>query len=233
MTKLPRPRVSAARTALAAIALAALSGTAHADDPLNGAGPLADAHAPAGVMFDHMHKAGGAMVGFRYANTSAGSPTLHGIHTVTDDVIAEKGCSPHTCSMKTTDMTMKMYMIDIMYAPTDWVTLMVMPMWMTHDMTVSPLRLTPTGHDEHGGGHAGGHGGGHAMSGPMTHGVEGWGDTVFGPELRLAHGQNYHLQFAPMFSARPARWTTSRTGCSPITACSSAPAPGTSCQASR
>jgi hypothetical protein len=30
--------------------------------------------------------------------------------------------------MKPTDMTMNMYMLDIMYAPTDWLTLMVMPM---------------------------------------------------------------------------------------------------------
>ena len=131
-------------------------------DPHTGSGPLADTHAPAGVMFDHMHKAGEWMIGFRYANSSAGSPTVHGIHTVTDDVIAERGCAPHTCSMKTTDMTMNMYMLDIMYAPTDWVTLMVMPMWMSHDMTMSPLRLTQHGgNDEHGGGHAGGHSGGH------------------------------------------------------------------------
>jgi hypothetical protein len=141
------------------------------------------------------------MASFRYANSSAGSPTLHGIHTVTDDVIAERGCVPATCSMKTTDMTMNMYMLDIMYAPTDWMTLMVMPMWMTHDMTMSPLNLTRHGGDHEesqAGGHAGGHGG-HA--GPMTHGVDGWGDTIFGPELRLAHGPNYHIQFSPMFSA--------------------------------
>lgn len=202
MTTLSRPCISAVPTACAAIALAALTATAYAD-PHNGSGPLADTHAPAGVMFDHMHKAGSSMIGFRYANTSAGSPTVHGIHTVTDDVIAERGCAPHTCSMKTTDMTMNMYMLDIMYAPTDWVTLMVMPMWMTHDMTMSPLRLTQHGRgDEHGGGHAGGHSGGHGgHSGPHAHGVDGWGDTIFGPELRLAHGPNYHLQFAPMFSA--------------------------------
>jgi hypothetical protein len=35
--------------------------------------------------------------------------------------------------MKPTDMTMNMYMLDIMYAPTDWLTLMVLPMWMSHD----------------------------------------------------------------------------------------------------
>jgi hypothetical protein len=36
-------------------------------DPHSGSVPLADQHAPAGVMFDHMHKAGGFMVGYRYA----------------------------------------------------------------------------------------------------------------------------------------------------------------------
>jgi len=41
--------------------------------------------------------------------------------------------------------------------------------------------------------------------GTHSHGVEGWGDTIFGPELRLAHGQNYHLQFSPMFSAPTGR----------------------------
>ena len=89
-------------------------------------------------------------------------------------------------------MTMNMYMLDIMYAPTNWMTLMVMPMWMTHDMTMSPLRLT---------GHAG-HG---SHMGTHSHGVDGWGDTIFGPELRLAHGPNYHLQFSPMFSAPTGR----------------------------
>ena len=33
-------------------------------------------------------------------------------------------------------------------------------------------------------------------SGPHSHGVDGWGDTIFGPELRLAHGPSYHIQFA-------------------------------------
>jgi hypothetical protein len=41
----------------------------------------------------------------------------------------------------------------------------------------------------------GGHGGGH------SHGTDGWGDTIFGPELKIADGPGYHLQFAPMISA--------------------------------
>ncbi|MGI8853676.1 MAG: hypothetical protein ACR2GC_10415 [Methyloceanibacter sp.] len=137
--------LSLPRTGLVALTLCAFTGAAYAD-PHDGSGPLADQHAPAGVMFDHMHAAGEFMLGFRYAGTFAEGSTRHGTHTVTDDVIAERGCAPHACSMKATEMTMNMYMLDIMYAPTNWMTLMVMPMWMTHDMTMNPLRTTSHDH---------------------------------------------------------------------------------------
>ncbi len=188
--------------------LAAVPGVSRADSD-HGTGPLADTHAPAGVMFDHMHKAGEFMIGFRYAYTSAGGDMLHGSDKASDQEIIDKGCKPHTCSMTPSDMAMNMYMLDIMYAPTDWVTLMVMPMYMSHDMTMRPLKssMNPMGHMEHmenmemamgdtmGHGAHGGHMGGH------SHGTDGWGDTIFGPELKIAGGPNYHLQFAPMFSA--------------------------------
>lgn len=190
-----------AHIACTAAALVMIGAAAKAD-PQSGSVPLADQHAPAGVMFDHMHKAGEWMLGFRFANSNAGGHMLNGSHAVSDQQIADHGCSPHTCTTKPTDMRMNMYMLDIMYAPTDWMTLMVMPMWMTHDMTMGPLKAMAHG----------GHGGhmdmdmgamGHGGHGDHTggHGTEGWGDTIFGPELRLAHGSNYHLQFAPMVSA--------------------------------
>ena len=236
MTTLSRPHARAARTACAAIALATLATDAYAD-PHTGSGPLADTHAPAGVMFDHMHKAGEWMVELPLREQLRGQPDLlHGIHTVTDDVIAEKGCSPHTCSMKTTDMTMNMYMLDIMYAPTDWVTLMVMPMWMSHDMTMSPLRLTQHGgNDEHGEGHAGGHSGGHGRW-PYR--------TAFARRRRLRRHDlrprtsprawaelSYPVQPDVERADRQGR-LQERMACSPITACSLAPAPGTSGRAS-
>lgn len=201
-------RLSLPRAGLVTLTLCTFTGAAYAD-PHDGSGPLADQHAPAGVMFDHMHAAGEFMLGFRYAGTFAEGSTRHGTHTVTDDVIAERGCAPHACSMKATEMTMNMYMLDIMYAPTNWMTLMVMPMWMSHDMTMNPLRTTShdhggheEGHDDMGGGAHADHG---AHMGSHSHGVDGWGDTIFGPELRLAHGPNYHLQFSPMFSAPTGR----------------------------
>lgn len=107
--------------------------------------------------------------------------------------------------MKPTDMTMNMYMLDIMYAPTDWLTLMVMPMWMSHDMTMGPLRgVMPAHHDDHGMGgmDMGAHG---KHMGSHSHGTEGWGDTIFGPEIRLAHGPGYLLHVSPMISAPTGR----------------------------
>ncbi|MFO7478693.1 MAG: transporter [Methyloceanibacter sp.] len=206
MSRFSPPRAARARLFCIAATAACLTTGAQAD-PLSdhhaGQGPLADQHAPAGVMFDHMHKAGEIMVGFRYAGSFADGGMRHGEKSASDQQVIDHGCTPHSCSIKPTDMTMHMYMLDLMYAPTDWLTLMVMPMWMSHDMTMGPLRGVMPSHDDH---HMdmdmGGHG---EHMGSHSHGTEGWGDTVFGPELRLAHGPNYHLHVSPMFSAPTGR----------------------------
>jgi hypothetical protein len=180
------------------------AGAAHAD-PITGAAPkLADQHAPAGVMFDHMHAAGEFMVGVRYAYTQASGDMLHGTDTASDHEVVENGCVPSTCSMTPSKMQMNMYMLDIMYAPADWLTLMVMPMYMSHDMTMRPLSgashseghdhaavdmTMPMEHDEH------------AHTGSHSHGTEGWGDTTFGPMVKLAEGPGYHFHTGLMFSA--------------------------------
>jgi hypothetical protein len=171
-------------------------------DSSSGPGLLADQHAPAGVMFDHMHKAGEVMVGFRYAGSFAGGDMLHGTHSASNQEVIDNGCTPHPCAMKPSNMTMNMYMLDIMYAPTDWLTLMVMPMWMSHEMTMTPLSGIAHGAEDMGMDmDMDGHADAHAHSGPHSHGTQGWGDTIFGPELRLADGPGYHLQVNPMFSA--------------------------------
>jgi hypothetical protein len=45
------------------------------------------------------------------------------------------------CLVTATDHTMQMHMLDIMYAPTDWLNLMLMPQFMTMDMN---FRALPT-----------------------------------------------------------------------------------------
>ncbi|MEQ1545209.1 DUF3570 domain-containing protein [Methyloglobulus sp.] len=97
-------------------------------------------HAPAGVMFDHMlSKAGDFMVGYRYMYGSQGDPMLHDSNPVGDQAIVANGCSPNPCFLASDSMTMNMHMLDIMYAPTDWLTLMLMPQFM--DMNMSMRRL--------------------------------------------------------------------------------------------
>jgi hypothetical protein len=100
---------------------------------------------------------------------------LRGENSARDQDIIDNGCTPHACTMKPSDMTMNMYMLDIMYAPTDWLTLMLRPMWMSHEMTMGPLRgVMPMGHDDHSGMDMGGHS---EHMGSHSHSTEGWGDT--------------------------------------------------------
>jgi hypothetical protein len=94
--------------------------------------------------------------------------------------------------MKQSEMTMQMHMLDIMYAPTDGLTLMVMPQWMTMDMTMSPLEGAHMG---------GGMGMGHGHMGSHSHGTDGFGDTIFGALVQLSDGPGYHLHTGLMFSA--------------------------------
>ena len=94
-------------------------------------------HGPAGVMFDHMlPKAGDVMVGYRYMWSSQGDPMLHGTQKVNDPTIIANGCGGDTCFLTPDSMTMHMHMLDLMYAPTDWLTLMVMPQFMDMDMSL-------------------------------------------------------------------------------------------------
>jgi hypothetical protein len=172
------------------LSFAALTCAASADDA---PGPLPDGHAPAGVMVDHMHKAGEFMIGYRYMYMRNDGDTLHGTSAVDDHEIMHNACllpgqdpddhSTHNhCSMKASEMTMRMHMLDIMYAPTDWLTLMVMPQWMTMDMDMVALE-----HDTEHMGH--------------SHGTDGLGDTIFGALIKLSEGPGYHIHTGLMFSA--------------------------------
>jgi hypothetical protein len=98
-------------------------------------------HAPAGVMFDHMlSKAGEMMVGYRYMYGSQGGTMLHGSSSTDNQAIVGNGCSPNPCFLTPTDMSMHMHMLDLMYAPTDWLTLMLMPQFVDMSMDMARLR---------------------------------------------------------------------------------------------
>jgi hypothetical protein len=101
-------------------------------------------HAPAGVMFDHMlPKAGNFMLGYRYMWNSQSGAMLNGTQRITDPAIVAGGCGGDPCYLTPDSMTMSMHMLDLMVAPADWLTLMLMPQWMDMGMNMRKLSGAP------------------------------------------------------------------------------------------
>jgi hypothetical protein len=95
-------------------------------------------NAPAGVMFDHaLAKSGDFMVGYRYMRNEQAGDMLHGNQSIGINHVFEQGCGDFVCSTVPDFMTMSMHMLDLMYAPTDWLSLMLMPQWTDMDMEMS------------------------------------------------------------------------------------------------
>lgn len=181
------PAFRAARRACASVALScALAAPAFADDPAQ-LDPAS--HAPAGVLFDHMHKAGEFMVGYRFMYSRQAGDMLHGTNSVGDLGLAAAGYS-----MRPSSMNMYMQMLDIMYAPTDWLSLMVMPQYVSMDMSMQALPTLP-GMDP---GEHGGHGGGAASH---SHSTDGFGDTLLSALVRLYDDPVNHAHAGITFSA--------------------------------
>ncbi|NOT13298.1 MAG: DUF3570 domain-containing protein [Methylococcaceae bacterium] len=116
---------------------------------------------PAGVMFGHLlPKALQMMVGYRYQYASQSGPMLNGTDLVMDQTIVSQGCTGARsvgCFAAPSNMAMHMHMLDIMYAPTDWLTLMLMPQFMDMSMSMRSLSGSPGGLDHSLNGHLGHH----------------------------------------------------------------------------
>lgn len=93
----------------------------------------ADDHAPIGVMADHYHEVGEFMFSYRYMSMSmrdnligndSVSPST--IATTTQNRFFGQPMQPPTLRVVPTEMTMKMHMLGLMYAPTSSLTLMAM-----------------------------------------------------------------------------------------------------------
>jgi len=83
-------------------------------------GDRPDSHAPISIMGDHPHKAGEFMISYRFMYMD-----MDGMQSGTSEVSpAEVFASNYTVTP--TRMTMEMHMFGLMYAPTDWLTLMAM-----------------------------------------------------------------------------------------------------------
>ena len=150
-------------------------------------------HMPAGVMFGHMlDQAGDFMFGYRLMVGRQGGSILNGTHHASDHAIMNQGCSDTIlCSSAPSKMHMKMHMINLMYAPTSWMNLMLMPTFVDMEMDVRGL--------SGGAGHAGAGHGGHA--GTATHSTSGVGDTTMAALFDLFEGRGHWLHLGLGFSA--------------------------------
>ena len=139
-------------------------------------------NSPAGVMFDHtLPKAGDFMVGYRYMRSQQAGDLLFGSHPVSIDTVRAEGCNGKECAVTPDFMAMNMHMLDLMYAPTDWLTLMLMPQWMDMNMTMTPnpnVQLT------------GGHGGHSAAHAHQTGGIGDFGAYAL---FKAFDNPNHHL----------------------------------------
>jgi hypothetical protein len=140
-----------------------------------------DAHAglaPAGVMLAHMlEDPGDWMFGVRYGFARQHGDVLRGTRSADDAEIAANGCEGVPCGVKPETMTMQMIMVDVTYAPTSWLNLMLMPSFVAMEMDVRPLEgAVPDLHGSH------------------DHQTGGVGDTGMFALLRLfsAQGQELH-----------------------------------------
>ena len=101
----------------------------------------ADSHAPIGVMGDHMHAKGEWMLSYRYMrmdmkNSRDGTSSISPDEIVTSvaNPFFGQPMQPPTLRVVPTEMTMDMHMFGAMYAPTDWLTLMLMTSYIKKDM---------------------------------------------------------------------------------------------------
>lgn len=137
---------------------------------------LADKHAPAGLMGDHVHHQGEFMVEYKYMIMFMEDNRV-GTNTVSDRDALTIGQQLGTNFGATpTQMTMEMHMVHMMYGLTDDITLYVMPMLLsnTMDHIRGPRNPLPQGT-------------------PFTTHISGFGDTILGGLVRIYEGENDSL----------------------------------------
>jgi Protein of unknown function (DUF3570) len=140
-------------------------------------------NSPAGVMFDHtLAKAGDFMVGYRFMRSQNAGGMLLGDHAIGLDAVRYQGCKPSypECLLYPQNMVMNMHMLDLMVAPTNWLTLMLMPQWMDMDMTMERFNIA-------------GYEGAHNHASVHSHQVGGIGDLGLYALFKVFERSNHHL----------------------------------------
>lgn len=150
----------------------------------NGHSPIhAHGHAPIGVMGDHMHKKGEWMLSYRYMNMDMEGSRDGETELSPEAIIANTAnrffgapMQPANLRIVPTQMTMEMHMFGAMYAPTDWLTLMLMTNYTEKSMD-----------------HVTFNGAGTARIGTFTTKTKGLGDTKIAGLFRLYDNGTHHI----------------------------------------
>jgi Protein of unknown function (DUF3570) len=162
------------------------------------------ANVPAGVMFAHvLDKTGDMMLGYRYQRSQQAGDLLRGDKTVSNQLVNQVGCPGASridvqtsinsfdgpCTLLPKEMTMSMHMLELMYAPADWMTLMLMPQWMDMDMDLYQYYIDPNSitHIHNHAGH--------------KHETGGIGDTGLYALVKLFDHPNHHIHANMGFTA--------------------------------
>lgn len=102
------------------------------------------ARAPAGLMQAHAtSRPGEWMLAYRYELEHRGGQTRRGSSGADDGQIVRRGCDSDACYVRPDTMTMQMHMLEIMYALTPRLSLMLMPQYMDMEMRMRPLDGAP------------------------------------------------------------------------------------------
>ncbi len=150
----------------------------------HGGGPHGHGDAPAGVMLDHMLPgAGDFMVGYRYMYHLQDGGILRGSNAASDEAIVNQGCGLAVCRVAPQEMSMHMHMLELMYAPTDWLNLMLMPQFLDMEMTLRDLDDAPPPPE------------GAPPTHFTQHGTGGVGDTLMFALLKLFDVPGHHMHF--------------------------------------
>lgn len=93
-----------------------------------------DAHAPIGVMGDHLHHKGGVMVSIRYMHMN-----MEGNKSGTSSIANATIYNSYMVAPQ--KMNMNMYMLGVMYAPSNKLTLMLMQHYIKNDMDLTAMMM--------------------------------------------------------------------------------------------
>ncbi|MFO1368452.1 MAG: DUF3570 domain-containing protein [Marinagarivorans sp.] len=149
---------------------------------------------PAGVQFDHLLAKGQWMLSYRQHHQQLSGDIHQGGAAQSDYALVNRACQGKPCYVRPKDMHMAMHMLDIMYAPTDWLSLMLMPQFMDMTMDMRLLADAPR------------NGGMDAIGMAITHAQHrhtssGLGDTQVQGLFKLAKTDNSQLLFGLGLSA--------------------------------